>query len=583
MSSPTHATDAYAGLLVALQDLKDRAEAVSLPLAVPGAEPARRTRSELVAQLEDYVLPRLRRLDAPLLVVVGGSTGAGKSTFVNSLLGREVTAPGVLRPTTRAPVLAHHPSDADWFTSGRILPGLARTSVVAHPGGATVGAASDPGSLHLVAEEAVPPGLAIVDAPDIDSVVAANRELANQLLAAADLWVFVTSAARYADAVPWAVLRTASERGTSLAVVLDRVPPAALEEVREHLAGMLAEQRLGSAPLFAVPESVLSAGMLPTDAVEPVRTWLGALSADAASRAQVARTTLDGALDSLAARVEGIASQADDQADAEAQLRTAAVEAYLLALDEVDAGMTDGSLLRGEVLARWQEFVGTGELLRSLESRVGLLRDRAVAALRGRPRPEQGLADALESGIESLVFGSADRAAERTTEAWRALPGGRALLAEAGPREVDRLSRASAELPDLTARAVREWQGSVLDLVRSEGMERRSTARFMAYGLNGVALLLMVAIFASTAGLSGAEVAVAGGTSALSQKLLEAVLGDQAVRALAARAKADLQDRVQELMAGERARFRTLLEDAPVDVDAGASLRAAAAAVRSAR
>ena len=42
--------------------------------------------------------------------------------------------------------------------------------------------------------------------------------------------------------------------------------------------------------------------------------------------------------------------------------------------------MRDGSLLRGEVLARWQEFVGTGELLRTLQDRVGRLRDRLSAA-----------------------------------------------------------------------------------------------------------------------------------------------------------------------------------------------------------
>ena len=33
--------------------------------------------------------------------------------------------------------------------------------------------------------------------------------------------------------------------------------------------------------------------------------------------------------------------------------------------------MRDGALLRGEVLARWQEFVGTGELLRSLQTGSG--------------------------------------------------------------------------------------------------------------------------------------------------------------------------------------------------------------------
>ena len=38
--------------------------------------------------------------------------------------------------------------------------------------------------------------------------------------------------------------------------------------------------------------------------------------------------------------------------------------------------MRSGSLLRGEVLARWHEVVGTGDIMRALESRVGRLRDR---------------------------------------------------------------------------------------------------------------------------------------------------------------------------------------------------------------
>ena len=85
-------------------------------------------RDELAGQIDDYLLPRLRQMDAPLLMVVGGSTGAGKSTLVNSLVGAEVSAAGVLRPTTRAPVLVCHPADSRWFEDDRILPGLARTT-----------------------------------------------------------------------------------------------------------------------------------------------------------------------------------------------------------------------------------------------------------------------------------------------------------------------------------------------------------------------------------------------------------------------------------------------------------------------
>ena len=85
-------------------------------------------RLQLLHQLDDYILPRLASIDAPLLAVVGGSTGAGKSTLVNSLVGAVVSRPGVLRPTTRSPVLVHHPADEAWFTGDRVLAGLGRVS-----------------------------------------------------------------------------------------------------------------------------------------------------------------------------------------------------------------------------------------------------------------------------------------------------------------------------------------------------------------------------------------------------------------------------------------------------------------------
>jgi hypothetical protein len=100
----------------------------------------------------------------------------------------------------------------------------------------------------------------------------------------------------------------------------------------------------------------------------------------------------------------------------------------------------------------------------------------------------------------------------------------------------------------------------VLDMVRSEGADKRTTARFLAYGVNGLSVALMVVVFASTAGITGAEVGIAGGSAVIGQKLLEAVFGDQAVRRLAESARLDLNQRVVALLDEEKRRFVALLD-----------------------
>ena len=547
--------------------LRDDLAAVRLDLAVPGADEARRARDDLVAQVDDYLLPRLAQMDAPALIVVGGSTGAGKSTILNSLVGSVVSPGGVLRPTTRAPVLAFHPDDREWFEGPRVLPGLPRAS----------GREAQPRTLQLAPTDSLPEGLALLDSPDIDSVLAENRALANQLLAAADGWLFVTTAARYADAVPWEFLRAARDRGTTLSLVLNRVPEDAGREVPAHLRQMLETEGLPEAEVLVVPEVALADDLIPAPALAPVRAWLDDLAADAQARAALVRRTLRGALASLPARAAVVENAVVQQLSAAAELRAEVDTAYAAAGQEVEAALRSGSLLRGEVLARWHEVIGTGDAMRALESRVGWARDRLRSLLTGKPSDDGELREAVENRVEAVVRAAAERAAERTARAWRERLAGQALLAEGSG-----LDRASVELQTKTEEEVRAWQGVVFDLVQAEGASKRATARLASLGVNGAGLTVMLAVFAHTGGLTGAEVVVAGGTSALSQKVLEAIFGDQAVRALAAQAREDLFARVEHLLREEAARFDALLDEAAPEAESFARLHGAVESIRRA-
>ncbi|WP_244963408.1 dynamin family protein [Actinomyces trachealis] len=518
--------------------LRDLLASTKLFYSLPGATKAKASAKAVADQLTDYVLPRLASLDAPLLAVVGGSTGAGKSTLVSSLVRSHVAVSSAIRPTTRRPLLLHAPADASWFDADRVLGSLARVRV---PEGAPPTPAGEvtPREVELRACSNLSAGLALLDAPDVDSVVEENRALAGTLLASADLWVFVTTAARYADAVPWDHLREAASRDILVAVVLDRVPPGAGQAVEADLRKRLTAAGMAEAPVFQVAESQLDEqGFLPDYLVSPLRTWLAQLAADTAARHAVARRTAQGALAAALTRSWEVATEVAEQTKTAEHLTSLAVENHTEAGRRLEAATADGAMLRGEVLSRWQEYVGTGELLRALESRVGWLRDRLSNALRSRPAPSEAVTTAIEDQLAALVVAECQRAALETERVWRR----EATAPYALTVALSQLPTAEAQI-EQAGDLVREWQGDVLALVRSEGSDRRLTARILSYGVNGIGVALMVLVFAHTGGLTGGEVGIAGGTAVLAQKVLEAVFGDQAMRALAQRARQDLHDR----------------------------------------
>ena len=573
-----------------------------------GTATARTLLAAMARQLDDYILPRSASVDNPLTIVVGGSTGAGKSTLVNTLLGEPLTQSGAIRPTTRHPVLLHRAEDEAALSPERFLPTLPRTRTSGMNAGSQALPGLDPKiarALIPITTSALPQGIALIDAPDIDSVSEENRTLAKELLSAADLWLFVTTANRYADAVPWELLHEAAARSIAIAVVLNRVPEGDEEAIENDLRRMLDEAGIHAVLIHTVTEQPRDeSGMLAPVSLAPLTLWIRELGADAPARAAIARQTLAGAVETLAGNLQVLAAEQARQQAAHQSLATIAAEEYEDALTTIDGALSDGSLLRGEVLSRWHDFVGTGDFFRSLDSTIGRLRDRVGSALRGQPAAAQKVEDALESGIHAVVLDAAARASENTRTRWRTSRAGRSLLARLdAPQAVSVAPQtASAAAPEQNAGAngeakgdeakgevqsaedifsaavaeqIRLWQGSVLEMIREEGADKRKRARFLSLGVNAAAVMLMVAAFSLTGGITGIEAGIAGGSGVVGTKLLESIFGEDAVRRMATRARTDLLERMADLLTEHAQPFTVVLEETDPQADAEDIHRAA--------
>lgn len=565
-----------------------------------GTATARTLLAAMARQLDDYILPRSASVDNPLTIVVGGSTGAGKSTLVNTLLGEPLTQSGAIRPTTRHPVLLHRAEDEAALSPERFLPTLPRTRTSGMNAGSQALPGLDPKiarALIPITTSALPQGIALIDAPDIDSISEENRTLAKELLSAADLWLFVTTANRYADAVPWELLHEAAARSIAIAVVLNRVPEGDEEAIENDLRRMLDEAGIHAVLIHTVTEQPRDeSGMLAPVSLAPLTLWIRELGADAPARAAIARQTLAGAVETLADNLQVLAAEQARQQAAHQSLATIAAEEYEDALTTIDGALSDGSLLRGEVLSRWHDFVGTGDFFRSLDSTIGRLRDRVGSALRGQPAAAQKVEDALESGIHAVVLDAAARASENTRTRWRASRAGRSLLARldapqaasaapeknAGANGEAKGNEAKGEVQsaeDIFSAAVAEqirlWQGSVLEMIREEGADKRKRARFLSLGVNATAVMLMVAAFSLTGGITGIEAGIAGGSGVVGTKLLESVFGEDAVRRMATRARTDLLERMADLLTEHAQPFTAVLEETDPQADAEDIHRAA--------
>ena len=507
--------------------------------ALPSDTPLARDRArQLRDHVTTYVLPRVASLEAPLLVLLLGPTGAGKSSLMNALAGHPVSPSGVLRPTTRIAIVVASDADARLLAEGP-LRGVSSVCRYVTDGART--------------------GIALVDSPDIDSVERANRALADALVEAADLCVFVTTASRYADQVPWEVLGRVKARGLPLLIFVNRLPPGGAErsEVLADAARLIAAAGLpeldAGVDLLGATEGEVDAASqsLTGPAVAAVRVRIDGLASDRDARLAVARRALAGAIAGLAPLVTEVADDTDGQADRASELVSLAQAAYARALDDLRRDLRDGRFLREEVLRQWHGFVNADQITRFFSSGIGRVRGTIVAALRGTPVAPVGTVEReATTDVVTLAVAHATEAARRTADLWVARPGGAEAIA-ASPHLWGASTSFAADLEP----RLHDWVAGIAEDVRKRGAAKRTLAFGASLGVNVVGIAVMLGVFAHTAGLTGTELGVAAGTAFLNQKLLQALFGEASMQEMIGQARSRLDSLLETSFAQERARF----------------------------
>ena len=527
------------------RSLAEAQQEIGLDPEAPVSPSAARGPRERALELRDharaFLVPRARDLDAPLLVAIVGPTGSGKSSLLNTLAGKPVSRTGVLRPTTRDAVAVGNAADLDRAFADGPLAGLPVEHAERH----------DVDAL---------PGLVIVDAPDVDSVEHTDRALADHLLEAADLGLFVTTATRYADRVPWDVLERAEQRRLGLIVIVNRMPAGDdAEVVLKDIKALLVGTELRVREVIAVAEGALGedrASLAPS-AVEPLRRWLATLSADATERRTVAADALAGALRGVLPLARAVADDLEQEVKQREMLLGHVRSAYGDETTVMLERLFSGTFLREEVIRHWHSFVGADQVTRYFARGIGQVRGTVVALLRRGPRaPVAAVQQGATDDITALVANHAAEAARRTSERWAGDPAG-ALLIASHPE----LWSCSPNLEAATRGAVDAWIAAIARDVAERGAGRRGPARLAALGVNAAAVTLMLVTFSYTGGISGAEAGIAAATAFLNQKLLNAIFGEAAVQEMITQARRTLTVALEALMAGEQRRFEEPLGD----------------------
>lgn len=139
----------------------------------------------------------IRQIDDLFLLVIVGEFNAGKSSFINALLGENLLKEGVTPTTTQINIIRYHVEHQETISDKNIL---------------EIGA-----PIPLLKE------ISIVDTPGTNAIIRKHEEITSQFIPRSDLVLFVTSADRPLSESERAFLQQIRDWGKKLVLVLNKV------------------------------------------------------------------------------------------------------------------------------------------------------------------------------------------------------------------------------------------------------------------------------------------------------------------------------------------------------------------------
>ncbi len=172
------------------------------------------TRFDASAEDQETIERSARQLEELFLLVVAGEFNAGKSAFINALLGDKILEEGVTPTTTRIHLIQHGPA-------------LTRE---------LVGSALD----RLTAPVDLLQDINIVDTPGTNAIHREHEAITREFVPRSDMVLFVTSADRPFTESERAFLQGIRDWGKKIVVVLNKIDifedPADIDRVRTFIA-----------------------------------------------------------------------------------------------------------------------------------------------------------------------------------------------------------------------------------------------------------------------------------------------------------------------------------------------------------